>query len=245
LVQEGVTTIGGVIVDAIANGQDNCFLSSNGLYAIFEATLIDGTNGAFLIELSTPVSLHLSNLQAVAEDRVVALSWVTTAEIDHDGFHVERSTDGRAYTRVTDALVRGRSPYRFVDDDVLGNRTYFYRVVAVDHAGVEATYGPVSLTTPPWSIRVAGLSFARPNPFVSSTDLRFTIDRPGRVELSLFDVSGRLVRTLVDGELDAGEHVAIWDGRDDRGRPMPAGTYFSRLNGAGASGSRKITYLGN
>jgi hypothetical protein len=245
LVQEGVTTIGGVIVDAIANGQDNCFLSNNGQYAIFEATLIDGTNGAFLIELSTPVSLHLSNLQAVVEDRVVALSWVTTAEIDHDGFHVERSTDGRAYTRVTDALVRGRSPYRFVDDDVLGNRTYFYRVVAVDHAGVEATYGPVSLTTPPWSIRVAGLSFARPNPFVSSTDLRFTIDRPGRVELSLFDVSGRLVRTLVSGELDAGEHVAIWDGRDDRGRPMPAGTYFSRLNGAGASGSRKITYLGN
>lgn len=245
LVQEGVTQIGGVVVDAIANGTDAFVMSDNGLYIVFEATLLDGTNGAFLIELASPVSLHLSDLQAVPENRVVALSWVTTAEIDHDGFHIERSADGRDYTRLTDELVRGRSPYRFVDEDVVGNRTYFYRVVAVDQAGVESVYGPVSVTTPAWSIRVAGLSFARPNPFVSSTDLRFTIERPGRVELSLFDVSGRRVRTLVSGEVEAGEHVATWDGRDDRGRPMPAGTYFSRLTGIDASGTRKITYLGN
>ena len=244
LVQEGVTTIGGQIVDTIASVTNAHQMSDNGLYVIFEATLVGGIEGAFLIDLSSTVSLQLSGLSAVAENRVVALNWATAAEVDHDGFHVERSADGHDYVRITDELFRGRSPYRFVDDAVQGNRTYWYRVIAVDHAGVEVAYGPVSLTTPPWSIRLAGLSFARPNPFVSSTDLAFAIDRPGRVELSLFDVSGRRVRTLVDAELPVGEHEATWDGRDDAGRPMPSGTYFSRLSGV-ANGTRKVTYLGD
>jgi hypothetical protein len=243
-VQEGVTTIGGQIVDTIASVTNAHQMSDNGLYVIFEATLVGGIEGAFLIDLSSTVSLQLSGLSAVAENRVVALNWATAAEVDHDGFHVERSADGHDYVRITDELFRGRSPYRFVDDAVQGNRTYWYRVIAVDHAGVEVAYGPVSLTTPPWSIRLAGLSFARPNPFVSSTDLAFAIDRPGRVELSLFDVSGRRVRTLVDAELPVGEHEATWDGRDDAGRPMPSGTYFSRLSGV-ANGTRKVTYLGD
>jgi hypothetical protein len=66
---------------------------------------------------------------------------------------------------------------------------------------------------------------AGPNPFVSRTSIRFVLDQPGLVELWLVDPSGRRVRTIADGLLERGAHDRIWDGRDEKGRPAPAGSY--------------------
>ncbi len=49
------------------------------------------------------------------------------------------------------------------------------------------------------------------------------------VHLDIFDVRGRRVRRLLDGERSAGTHHLVWDGRDDRGRPLGAGLYFLEL----------------
>ena len=54
-----------------------------------------------------------------------------------------------------------------------------------------------------------------PNPFNPSTDLRFALDRPGRVELAVFDARGREVRRFPAAEYAAGEHAVAWDGTDD------------------------------
>jgi flagellar hook assembly protein FlgD len=52
-----------------------------------------------------------------------------------------------------------------------------------------------------------------------------------KVTLSIYGVTGRLLRTLVSGELqEAGTHRVVWDGRDDRGEPVPSGFYFSHLS---------------
>ena len=53
--------------------------------------------------------------------------------------------------------------------------------------------------------------------------------RPGSARLAIYDVSGRLVRTLVDRHLDVGRHEYRWDGRDGRGRSASAGVYLYRL----------------
>jgi hypothetical protein len=68
-----------------------------------------------------------------------------------------------------------------------------------------------------------------PNPFNPATSIPFDVGRAGRVRLHVFDVSGRLVRTLVDRDLPAGRHHARWDGRDDQGRAAASGRYFYRL----------------
>jgi hypothetical protein len=68
-----------------------------------------------------------------------------------------------------------------------------------------------------------------PNPFGSGTALRFHLPSAGQARLSIYDVNGRLVRVLVDGELPAGGHETVWDGRDTSGRGMGSGTYFARL----------------
>ena len=63
--------------------------------------------------------------------------------------------------------------------------------------------------------------------------------------LRIYDASGRLARTLDDGARPraAGEHLATWDGRDDLGRPLPAGVYLCRLQAGGRSASGKLILL--
>ena len=67
---------------------------------------------------------------------------------------------------------------------------------------------------------------AHPNPFNPATTIRFSLAEPGRVRLAVCDVAGRAVRSLVDGPLAAGEHAAVWDGRDERGAAMSSGVYL-------------------
>jgi hypothetical protein len=76
---------------------------------------------------------------------------------------------------------------------------------------------------------VTELSAAAPTPFRNSTTLAFGLAQGGPVELAIYSVSGRLVRTLVRETRDAGVHRAVWDGRDDGGSTVGAGVYFARL----------------
>ena len=71
----------------------------------------------------------------------------------------------------------------------------------------------------------------RPNPFraESATRIEFELPAPQPVTLQIFDPTGRLVRTLVAGELPAGCHQRAWRGCDERGRPLPSGVYLTRL----------------
>lgn len=79
-----------------------------------------------------------------------------------------------------------------------------------------------------------------PNPFSRSSVVRFALPASGDVKLRIFDVSGRLVRTLVDGSLDTGWHQRVWDGRDDEGGNATSGFDFSRLETAKGIVARKM-----
>ena len=69
-----------------------------------------------------------------------------------------------------------------------------------------------------------------PNPFNPTTTIQYSLPQASTVTLAVYDVAGRWVRTLVDGELkDAGPHEVDWDARDHRGQPLPSGVYFYRL----------------
>ena len=79
-----------------------------------------------------------------------------------------------------------------------------------------------------------------PNPFNPSTMIRFVVPRTGRVRISVYDLQGRLVRSLLDELLDAGRYDRIWRGDDDGGRPAGSGAYFVRLLADGVVRSRKV-----
>jgi mannan endo-1,4-beta-mannosidase len=113
------------------------------------------------------------------------------------------------------------------------------------HAGAMTALGRVGV---PDARRPAGLALgpASPNPFTESSRISFTISPESAalsVSLIVVDVSGRLVRRLVDGPLDPGPHDLVWDGRDTTGRRVPPGAYFYILRAGNWSTARKTIYL--
>ena len=82
-----------------------------------------------------------------------------------------------------------------------------------------------------------------PNPFNPSTAIRYEIGESGRASLRIYDVSGALVRTLVDRSHDVGDYQASWDGRDQTGKAVASGVYFYRLETHDYAQTRRMVLL--
>jgi len=83
----------------------------------------------------------------------------------------------------------------------------------------------------------------RPNPFNPVTTIAFGMPMGGRAELSIYDITGRVVTTLVDGEVGPGFHNVTWDGTNSSGEKVASGVYFSRLTALGEEHARKMILL--
>jgi hypothetical protein len=88
-----------------------------------------------------------------------------------------------------------------------------------------------------------GLSQNYPNPFNPQTTIRFSLPRTTVVDLSIYDATGHVVKTLVNGTTLGGEHSIIWDGQDDRGEKVASGVYFMRLEAGGRVKTAKLVVL--
>lgn len=75
-----------------------------------------------------------------------------------------------------------------------------------------------------------------PNPFNPSTEVRFDLPETAEVGIVIYNVLGQPVREVLEGVLEAGRHVVVWDGRDQRGEPLASGVYLCRLEARAPSG---------
>ena len=82
-----------------------------------------------------------------------------------------------------------------------------------------------------------------PNPFNPSTEIRYNLDSNAFVNLSIFDLSGRLIITLVKEEQSEGFKTVTWDGKDQTGRQMASGLYVYRLQAGSFILSKKMLLL--
>ncbi|MFH1313699.1 MAG: HYR domain-containing protein [Candidatus Eisenbacteria bacterium] len=82
-----------------------------------------------------------------------------------------------------------------------------------------------------------------PNPFSDGTTVKFTMATAGQVSLNVYNVNGQLVATLVDGSLPAGQHSAVWDGKDARGERVARGVYFCRMTTADMVAIEKLVHM--
>jgi hypothetical protein len=91
---------------------------------------------------------------------------------------------------------------------------------------------------------VSALGQNRPNPFNPVTTITYDVAAPGMVSIRVYDVSGQLVRTLVDEFTTTGRHDAVWDGRNNNGETVTTGVYFYRMTAPGyASQTLKMLLL--
>jgi hypothetical protein len=134
------------------------------------------------------------------------------------------------------------------DVTTLDRSGYFHRIFTEVWSKLCVVQGTplVPLDVPQLGDESGAFVALRNNPTTSGrATIRFGLPRADRVEVKLFDVSGRLVRTLADRRFATGEHEVTWDGLDDRGRAVARGVYFTRVRYRETSFdvSRKLTLL--
>lgn len=111
-------------------------------------------------------------------------------------------------------------------------------------AGESGTYHDGSAASVPEQMlpTMYALHQNQPNPFSSDTAIRFDLQKQAVVKLQIFDAQGRLVNTLVDGELPAGQHAMTWNG-DGVGRNLVPGVYFIRFQAEQFVATRQVVMI--
>ncbi|MCK4414142.1 MAG: proprotein convertase P-domain-containing protein [Candidatus Eisenbacteria sp.] len=139
-------------------------------------------------------------------------------------------------------------------DDYIGESTDgLWKVMVIDHASYDTG------TVDEWCVRmthaapaavgdeslpgVLALWANRPNPVHRQTAIRFDLPQAGPVDLAVFDVTGRRVKTLVSGDLKAGSYQTVWQGTDSEGNPVSSAVYFYRLKSDGETLTKKMMVL--
>ncbi len=82
-----------------------------------------------------------------------------------------------------------------------------------------------------------------PNPFNPQTEIRFELAKAGNARLTIYDVTGRRVKTMHNGHLESGPHSLVWQGRDDGGRAVASGVYYLRMDTVEGVQHRKMMLL--
>ncbi|MCK4271586.1 T9SS type A sorting domain-containing protein, partial [bacterium] len=112
------------------------------------------------------------------------------------------------------------------DDNVKVGRSYYYKLAAEDCQGNMEFHESVLASAATSVPGTCGLMPNYPNPFNASTVIGYQLPVSGHVTLTIYDVLGRKVRTLLNAHREAGNYTARWDSKDDRGGELKSGVYF-------------------
>ncbi len=201
----------------------------------------------FLSTPGLPTGIAMSDIAFFGESgpRAAVLSWVTTSERNLEGFHLLRSDEENGgYERISTELIPARgsltgSDYSYRDAAVVPNQTYYYKVKARAADGSTLVFGPYEFV---YRARFA-LEQNFPNPFNPTTKIRFTIPENNAVKLTIYDVKGRRIRTLVNGPLQANHYEVQWNSKNDQGQSVASGVYFYKLEAGAYTKTRKMVLL--
>ena len=107
----------------------------------------------------------------------------------------------------------------------------------------EVTAKTGAAATAATDVRITALTSIQPNPFGLQTTVHFSLPSSERVRISVYDVTGALVRQLVDETMPSGQHRVSWEGKSDRGAGVPSGIYFVRMTAGSYGVVRKIVLM--
>jgi hypothetical protein len=172
------------------------------------------------------------------------LTWTASTSPDLFGYKIYQSASQTTPSEDPGDFLALTHGTKWTDVGANGDR--YYSVAAIDSAGNESGAVRPGQTTGTGSQIPKQLALGQnmPNPFNPSTTIGYDVPAPGgRLALAVYDVRGRLVRTLLDGFEAAGERSTTWDGRDNRGQRVASGTYFYRVSFGGTVLTKKMTLL--
>lgn len=196
----------------------------------------------------TVVPVTLLEFNGILKKDDAVLNWKITTQQNIYQFEVERSTDGHTFKeigKVSTIKQPGINQYSFTDYNiaVLLSPHVYYRLKQIDKDG---TYSYSEIIY----LNIANISSYRfsvaPNPVSNSTTISFTLPitvGAEKVSLQIFDIEGRLIKTLVNVQMGAGLHQVIWNVTNDNKSAVTDGIYYLKLNAGNYSETKKLSII--
>lgn len=233
---------GGVIVNSVTFNtatQVTLNLNTVGIPSGLKDVTITNPDGQSMttvgiLNITPPLPVQISSFSFTTESRDVTLNWTTVLEINNSGFDVERE-NSESHNWESIGFVRGKGTtfvpnnYHFTDEK-LNTGTYLYRLKQIDFNGNFQIFNlsnDVSIGKP----GSFDISQNYPNPSNPMSKIDYQLLGDGKVSISVFDITGRVVSHLVDKFETAGFYSTVFDGTS-----LASGIYFYRINVESASG---------
>ena len=188
-----------------------------------------------------------TDLNIACVNPTVTITWTAPLEPVYTvtGYNVYRRYEDHPYQLV------GQSASTTYTEDLTYEGTYYYYVRAVYAEGEGAPSEADSLAYPvptsngpePTPVLVNALYPNYPNPFNPKTTISYSLAKPGKVTLSIYNTKGQLVKTLVSNNKAAGQYKVVWDGSNNAGKPVSSGLYFTRIETPNYTHTRKMMML--
>lgn len=190
--------------------------------------------------------VELSSLTAnLTADLCVEIAWVAQSEANHNGYNILRaeSQNLSEAIKINPILIDNGTQvgtlvsYNYIDQEAYSNMVYNYWLESVALNGSSEFFGPLGITIgdpeldplPPAIPMATRLMNAFPNPFNPNTNIRYSLKTSGKVNISIYNVKGQLIKTFTNEHLSPGFYQVSWDGRDLTGKPMPSGIYLYQM----------------
>jgi len=215
----------------------------------FDQTAVSA-EGATTLRLVFLRKYYIRSLGQLAVSRMASPQPLTLAKAEHSRLgsvaDAVSASDGDSTSLApADTLTLGFTatevPFGLVRDLFLqasGGYRSPEKTSASQQLGTASGSGVVA--APVWQF---SLGPARPNPSLGSVTIGYSLAQESPVSIRLYNVAGKLVKTLVSGSGEAGPHEVVWDARDDGGRSVPAGVYFYKMMAGSWGSQRKVVFL--
>jgi hypothetical protein len=183
-------------------------------------------------------------LLAELVDDGIQLTWEMSADEDFQYFILEKSAD----EAFTEPEVFEMIDIAYLDLDYVLNESNYYRIAAVDHAGnisdysdvVDFTVLAIDLDLIP---DVYALHQNYPNPFNPTTQVKYDLPEDAMVSITIYDIMGRSIKSLVNTTQSAGYRSIQWDATNNLGEPVSAGMYIYMIQAGGFRQNKKMVLL--
>ena len=187
-----------------------------------------GSNSQFSLNylFDDPFPVELANLYGNFDGSNVTLFWNTATEINSFGFEIYRAINNSNWVKIGFISGGGNSStpkeYNYIDNKIFNSGTYYYKLKQIDNDGFSeySKIIKVDIISPKQFI----LKQNYPNPFNATTKIGYSIPSDCFVNISIFDVVGKEIKSLVSGFQHKGKYEVVFDGSH-----LASGSYFYRI----------------
>jgi hypothetical protein len=256
----GTTASGAASLTLDSEGGKLAASTSASVTASTSADNSEGESMALAVDFSAtwdvPVPAELASFagQITADDDIL-LTWGVASQTNNLGWEVFRSVDNVVFEKASgliagDGTTDAFRTFEFVDAEAPEAEVVYYYLRQIDLDGSASRTNIIQISFAPTAVQQGVLPTATalaqnyPNPFNPETTIQFDLSEGAAVTLTVYDATGQVVRTLMEGEFrSAGSYSYVWDGRNAAGHRVSSGVYMYELRTGDFRSMRKMTLV--